>query len=170
MRRVADEHQSRPIPAADPTGFNAEHGRLRPILQMHDAVGEPGDALDDAETQAFDTSCTQRRVSTFGKDVADLPLVRSILDHQHAGRARIHAACAQRIAGVTRKRQPEDVHELGFCVERDLRQLPRSRKAAVGADHELGANLVMRIALPVAHTTHLAGMLINCSTRALVMS
>src|SRR5439155_24050205 len=107
MRRVADEQQTRLIPARDAARLDREERKLLPILQRIYPVGQRGQRLGDGPAHGRQTGVVDALVRPLRDDVSHLPLLiaiehdedRPIVDYAHAALTILRAA---------RQAEPED--------------------------------------------------------------
>lgn len=137
---VADTEQAGVIPAAQAIDPDPEQLDRFPIGQFADPVGERRRNAGNFGAQRLQPPLPQRFEGSLGNHEAALPVV-SPLDLDEDAAAVEAAGGLRRIAGPSGEPEPEHVH--GGAKFKDLQAgaLAHQRMPAVGADHQLGADL-----------------------------
>src|SRR5919199_5756691 len=110
MGRVADQQQARTVPLAQAARLDGEQRELLPGLEMLHPIGEFRCHCGDGSPERWETGGAQARVAAFGNDVAHLPALAVLHEHQEAAMAQAEdGAGLRRVLEATWEIEPEDI-------------------------------------------------------------
>src|SRR5260370_27388572 len=144
VRRIADEQESRLVPARTETGLDGEERELLPVGQGLDVSSQARLDLHNCPAYRGNALSAYLLIVAFAKNEASLPIVGAVQHNENAARTDAAEESAGNVHIVRQlwKPEPENVHGRSGLERLDPRKLPNLGEAAVGAGGQGGAQFM----------------------------
>src|SRR6266700_4753569 len=141
MSRIADEQQTRVMPARKPICLDREQRDLLPLLQSVYTIRHRGHEVCHRFAQRLQTPGMQLLISTLGNNIGDLPVLEAVEERNKMTVSDVFN-CVLWIVRSACKSKPEHVHRRRCLDWLKTRELPDAREAPVGSYCQYGSYFV----------------------------